>query len=515
MIIRIHPSLRCAAFLEFLSVQTMKLTCIAFCPVLPVSPHPSPTPDPASARPNPAAAPLLLATDFPALPATAVSELPAKREQSQPYILPTPAKAPEPKVPSQPVIPVRKTQAKVAAKEAKSTARIAETTAKAASSTTPPGGTAGSNKTAKARAKQEKKEDTKAAPEPVAPASAPVESKKSAKVVQKSSPLPPPPEPIQAPLFSKVSKKAKPIQSKVIKVTKEDTTQTKSASEDTQEATSPLAPSQPAPLVAKQSVAEVSQNDVPASPAIVSEPSSLTDLLDHLSRRGLDVASLAFFNSLTLDPDLQTPLQYDPLVHALSALSVGGGSFANNLPPVSIDSAVSSFQQLLETVTQTISDLLRLLPRTTWDDSSSFDGVLRDMLKGDDFLDDIGEEGGKDDEVAALTLALERRARWMEVQLAKLEELHRDINTAAVRAVLTFNDRGWDPAGFMPRAGKSLVQFDAIGYVQGKGKTMRQMSLAELERASEKAKIEERAARHAVQESIEMMSGLLPPEEEE
>lgn len=498
--------------------------------VLPVSPHHSPTPDTLSDKPTLPAAPLLLAADFPALPATAVPEPQAKREPNQPYIQPTPSKAPEPKVPPQPVIPVRKTQTKTLAKEPKSTTRVAESTAKTAASTSAPAGSASSSKTTKARAKQEKKE-VKVTPELVTPAPAPVpalvpapaptpapasvEPKKSAKVVQKSYPLPPPPEPIQAPLFSKVSKKAKPIQSKVIKVTKEDSTQAKSASEDShKEATSPSVPSQPAPPASKQSVAEVSQHDAPASPAIISEPSSLTDLLDLLSRKGLDVASLAFFNPKTLDPDSQTPLQYDPLVHALSALSVGGGSFANNLPPVSIDSAVSSFQQLLETLTQTISDLLRLLPRTTWDDSSSFDGVLRDMLKGDDFLDDIGEEGGKDDEVAALTLALERRARWMEVQLAKLEELHRDINTAAVRAVLTFNDRGWDPAGFMPRAGKSLVQFDALGYVQGKGKTIRRMSLDELERASDKAKIEEKAARHAVQESIEVMRGLLLPEEE-
>ncbi len=127
---------------------------------------------------------------------------------------------------------------------------------------------------------------------------------------------------------------------------------------------------------------------------------------------------------------------------------------------------MSSFQQLLETLTQTISDLLRLLPRTTWDDSSSFDGVLRDMLKGDDFLEEAGDDQTvRDDEVVALTLALERRARCMEVQLAKLEELHRDINTAAVRAVLAFNDRGWDTMCVLPRVGNTLKQFDTLGSV--------------------------------------------------
>jgi CCR4-NOT transcription complex subunit 4 len=208
------------------------------------------------------------------------------------------------------------------------------------------------------------------------------------------------------------------------------------------------------------------------------------------------------------------PLEYGPLVHALSALSVGGGSFANNMPSGSIDNAVSSFQQLLETLTQTISDLLRLLPRTTWDDSSSFDGVLRDMLKGDDFLDDGGEDGpGKDDEVAALTLALERRARWMEVQLSKLEELHRDINTAAVRAVLTFNDNGWDRHGFMPRVGNTLRRFDNIGMIDHNG-VMRPMTVDELEKKLLVAKEAAVFAETEVREIMERMQAIKPLEVE-
>jgi len=179
----------------------------------------------------------------------------------------------------------------------------------------------------------------------------------------------------------------------------------------------------------------------------------------------MDLENHPFFDIERLGTIAKMPLEYGPLVHALSALSVGGGSFANNVPTGSIDSAVTSFQQLLETLTQTISDLLRLLPRTTWDDSSSFDGVLRDMLKGDDFLDEAGDMAQeRDDEVAALTLALERRARWMEVQLSKLEELHRDINTAAVRAVLSFNDNGWDREAFLPRSGGALQRFDELGF---------------------------------------------------
>jgi CCR4-NOT transcription complex subunit 4 len=182
------------------------------------------------------------------------------------------------------------------------------------------------------------------------------------------------------------------------------------------------------------------------------------------------------------------------------------------MPSGSIDNAVSSFQQLLETLTQTISDLLRLLPRTTWDDSSSFDGVLRDMLKGDDFLDDAVDEGhGKEDEVAALTLALERRARWMEVQLSKLEELHRDINTAAVRAVLSFNDNGWDRHTLLPRLGNTLHRFDSINMIE-EGGMVRSMAAAELERKLAVAKEATVFAEAELREIMERIQSIKPSE---
>jgi hypothetical protein len=102
--------------------------------------------------------------------------------------------------------------------------------------------------------------------------------------------------------------------------------------------------------------------------------------------------------------------EYGPLAHAPSALSVGGGSFANNMPSGSIDNVVSSFQQLLETLTQTISDLLRLLLRTTRDDSSFFDGVL---LFDDGSEDKSHASAGKDEVAALITLELERlHAGW-------------------------------------------------------------------------------------------------------
>ena len=271
----------------------------------------------------------------------------------------------------------------------------------------------------------------------------------------------------QLPLLSKKPKKSKPVV-KAVKASKDDEVHDEVHDEDLN-----------LPFAHEMShAAEETAN--PSSSTSRSQSldrhSSLTSVEELLE--GLDVSSNPFFDVQRLSTPAKMPLEYGPLVHALSVSSVGGTS---TMPSGSIDNAVSSFQQLLETLTQTISELLRLLPRTTWDDSSSFNGVFHDMLKGDDFLDD-GEDGsGKDDEVAALTLALERRARWMEVQLSKLEELHRDINTAAVRAILSFNDNGWDQHAFLPRIGNTLLRFDHIALMK-EGGALRPMTADELEK---------------------------------
>ncbi|KAF8628424.1 hypothetical protein AX15_003945 [Amanita polypyramis BW_CC] len=277
-----------------------------------------------------------------------------------------------------------------------------------------------------------------------------------------------------APLLSKKPKKNKPV-TKLIRAIKEG----EQATEDSSFSAS--SPPEVHPVSTLNVItASILRPHLPGR----NSPAPLEDIFDELDicYPWMDLVNHPLFDLNRVNPAAKMPLEYGPLVHALSALSVGGGSFANNMPSGSIDNAVSSFQQLLETLTQTISDLLRLLPRTTWDDSSSFDGVLRDMLKGDDFLDDTGEEGqNKEDEVAALTLALERRARWMEVQLSKLEELHRDINLAAVRAVLSFNDNGWDRSGFLPRIRNTLRRYDSIGMVEEDG-VLRPMNIDELEK---------------------------------
>lgn len=325
---------------------------------------------------------------------------------------------------------------------------------------------------------------------------------KTLRQVSVSKPTPTTLEPTsQVPLLSKKPKKNKPS-AKPIRVPKEDGTVHDDAS------TVPSISASEGPLLPTDS----SSNNSRSHSLDRNAPTAIEDLLEDIDilNPGMDLPNHPFFDIQKLNPAATMPLEYGPLVHALSALSVGGGSFANNMPSGSIDNAVSSFQQLLETLTQTISDLLRLLPRTTWDDSSSFDGVLRDMLKGDDFLDDGGDDGhGKEDEVAALTLALERRARWMEVQLSKLEELHRDINTAAVRAVLSFNDNGWDRHAFMPRAGNTLRRFDSIGLVEEDG-VVRSMNPDELEKKLAVAREAAVFAETEVREVMERIQSIRP-----
>ncbi|KAF8654128.1 hypothetical protein AX16_003659 [Volvariella volvacea WC 439] len=304
----------------------------------------------------------------------------------------------------------------------------------------------------------------------------------------------------QDPILSKKPKKNKPSAVKPVKVHKEDQTL------DDVSTNGSAAVETPVSSVVDPATRAADQPQFCA-------PTSINDLMQEVATRHpeLDLASHPFFDLHKINPTSKMPLEYGPLVHALSALSVGGGAFANHIPSGSIDNAVSSFQQLLETLTQTISDLLRLLPRTTWDDSASFDGVLRDMLKGDDFPDDGNEEGHtKEDEVAALTLALERRARWMEVQLSKLEELHRDINTAAVRAVLAFNDNGWDKHHFLPHSGSTLTKFDHLGMVDIGGGKYRAMNVDELEKKLVVAKEAVTFAEAELREIMEKMQSIKP-----
>ncbi|KAJ7702240.1 hypothetical protein B0H17DRAFT_1157444 [Mycena rosella] len=311
------------------------------------------------------------------------------------------------------------------------------------------------------------------------------------------------PEPVsQVPLLSKKPKKNKPV-AKPIKVSKEE----EHLPIDETSTPPPLPPARP------PTTATSSSNNSRSQSLDGNMPTTVEELLEdlHILNPTMDLPNHIFFDVHKLNPASKMPLEYGPLVHALSALSVGGGSFANGAGSGPADTAISSFQELLETLTQTISALLRLLPRTTWDESSYFDGVLGEMLKGGDYDNNLDDS--KDNNVEALTLALERRARWMEVQLSKLEELHRDINTAAVRAVLSFNDNGWDRHGFMPRVGNTLRRFDSIGLVEEDGVT-RTMSADELEKKLVVAKEAAVFAETEVRELMEKMHSVKPLEDE-
>ncbi|KIO23416.1 hypothetical protein M407DRAFT_9438 [Tulasnella calospora MUT 4182] len=195
----------------------------------------------------------------------------------------------------------------------------------------------------------------------------------------------------------------------------------------------------------------------------------------------------SFLNQRSLEGKGSSAVPYAPLVDALTVLSIGNGAFTDGMP--SSSSAIASFQQLLETLTQAISELLRLLPGITWADNSSFDSAILDILKAEDFMAEGSHiQLDQDSDVETLTLALEKRAKWMKTQLTKLEELHRDINSAAVRAVLSLNDRGWDARTMLSKSTGSLERFEQLGTVQVEGGAMRGMSLAELTEALKEAR---------------------------
>ncbi|CAE6516714.1 unnamed protein product [Rhizoctonia solani] len=310
----------------------------------------------------------------------------------------------------------------------------------------------------------------------------------------KPSVLIPAPEPVQqVPVLSRKQKKNKPMPPRpVVKVPKDEPAKTESVT--------PSAPSSPVSTLLRFEDGSSPPTPLTAEPAMPPEPSIVGMLVDLAAQ--YEIERLAFFDSQSYNTKLATPLRYGPLVQALSTLSMGGGSAAKSITPGTIDTAVTSFQQLLETLTQTISDMLRTLPRTTWDDTSSFDGVLKDMLKAEEFLEENTDDlpNWRDDDVTVLTQALEKRARWMEIQLVKLEELHRDINTSAVRSVLDQNDRGWGPRAREPR-GESLAAFEQLGYFEESG-IKRVMTIAELEVALVEAKEREMVAETELKEAI-------------
>ncbi|KAF8305546.1 hypothetical protein DL93DRAFT_312456 [Clavulina sp. PMI_390] len=271
------------------------------------------------------------------------------------------------------------------------------------------------------------------------------------------------------------------------------------------------------PSIADESVAADSSQAGTRQASPVRETESESNSLDETIARFSALSQIvqdyylenvAFFNEDCVDvsdPDMG----YESLVRALSALS--NGAPVNSLPVEAIDAAVSSFQQLLEMLSQTISDLLRLLPRLKWTDTASLDSMLKDMIRSGEFMEEDGLDASvaaaeaayepRSDDVNALTDALTKRARWMETQLFKLESLHHDVNSAAVRVVMYFSDRGWDQQGQLPRSGDALARFDAIGNVQV-GDNSRKMTVQELELALAEAQRDEEVIEGQLRRSI-------------
>ena len=191
-------------------------------------------------------------------------------------------------------------------------------------------------------------------------------------------------------------------------------------------------------------IQETAQPVVPHPPIAISKAG-----VDELLAQMYDLPELKWMSFFGGGPGLhpRSKLELSSLVEALSALSgtahawsmsnghyKDGGSTNNSHSTTPIDNAVISFQQLLETLTHTISDLLHLLPRTTWNEGVNFDGIIQDMLKSD-LLDEFGprdededeegedevgaEEQGEGDEVSNaenFAEGIDRRAQWMQLQ---------------------------------------------------------------------------------------------------
>ncbi|KAJ7072720.1 hypothetical protein C8F01DRAFT_1076618 [Mycena amicta] len=102
------------------------------------------------------------------------------------------------------------------------------------------------------------------------------------------------------------------------------------------------------------------------------------------------------------------------------------------------------------------------------------------------------------------------RARMASVNLYS----NFNINTAAVRAVLSFNDSGWDRFGFLPRVGSTLRRFDSIGIVEEDG-VARNMTADELEKKLIVAQEAAVFAETEVRELMEKLSAIRPFEDED
>jgi len=258
------------------------------------------------------------------------------------------------------------------------------------------------------------------------PTSAPVTKQKA------FSPPAPPPVEEHAPIMARQTKKLKACQ---VPKPRKQQPHTQNLRDDTTRESTPES---------SGFISETARLVVPLHPPIAISKAGVDELLAQLYDSP-EVKWMSFFGG---GPGLhpRSKLELSSLVEALSALSgtahawgmsnghyKDGGSTNNSHSTTPIDNAVISFQQLLETLTHTISDLLHLLPRTTWNEGVNFDGIIQDMLKSD-LLDEFGprdedddegedeggaEDQGEGDEVSNaenFAEGIDRRAQWMQLQ---------------------------------------------------------------------------------------------------
>ncbi|OCB89684.1 hypothetical protein A7U60_g3161 [Sanghuangporus baumii] len=324
------------------------------------------------------------------------------------------------------------------------------------------------------------------------------------------------------PILSKLPKKNKPM-TKPLKIPKEnDSNRDSQSSVPSAVTTNSEAPRLPTPKLSN--VSEVTRSSletdvVGRASSDGTKPKSIAQLLEEISlgKGPYYLDNHPFFDMSKINSATKLSLDFGTMSRALSAFPSSGASFADGSSRLN-DQTVASFQQLLETLTQTMSDLVQLLPQSTWGSifdvlsqdlknlkneyalgsSTSFDGLVHD-----DLPEDADDDEDFDDMIAEPpTPTIDKRAKWMEIQLAKLEELHREVNIAAIRTILTSNDQGWDQKGFLPHVGNTLARFKNLGFVD-EGSEKRPMTIEELEKklivAKEAAVFAEAELREAMQ----------------
>jgi hypothetical protein len=211
----------------------------------------------------------------------------------------------------------------------------------------------------------------------------------------------------------------------------------------------------------------------------------------------MDIRSLRFFKESSLAP--KDPAEFKELVEPLALLSAARQHYVYyDDASDEIDDALVAFENLLTTVTKMVSDLLKLMPRTTPLDRAMWDIVMKEMVKAGF----ISSNYILKDWAAAIRAEdhpeLETKIEWLEVNcmplvsfrvstmlisvitVAELERYHNDINQASITEFLGANDRGRGCTPYLPRVGNTCERYKATGtYMRGGEELV--MSVVELE----------------------------------